>query len=269
VRSSERAAWDGIRFWRALPVQGAGRDASVRALFTRRHPASGYVQVWAGCKRSCSAPRLSATPVLTVTTLAWEARAATADMQTGNPAACTCAQLHPRSRPGLPQGMNDLVTPFLAIFLSEHLPGRMEDWEASKLSPVRAAEHAATGKPSAQGRACAGHAAVTTRPAHADWSSGCRGRLLLVPLQARRGHPGSLHLRAARHPAGRLPHKGACAVSPQAELLRLSQSSQDCSSLTCTLVRAHAGCATPPCWGAWKLRGWTSCSSRCAGSTAC
>lgn len=39
---------------------------------------------------------------------------------------------HPAS--GYVQGMNDLVTPFLAVFLSEHLPGPMESWSADQLN---------------------------------------------------------------------------------------------------------------------------------------
>ncbi|KAG2452579.1 hypothetical protein HYH02_002816 [Chlamydomonas schloesseri] len=38
---------------------------------------------------------------------------------------------HPAS--GYVQGMNDLVTPFLAVYLSEHLPGPMEGWSAAAL----------------------------------------------------------------------------------------------------------------------------------------
>lgn len=30
--------------------------------------------------------------------------------------------------------MNDLVTPFLVVFLSEHLPGPLEGWDAAHLS---------------------------------------------------------------------------------------------------------------------------------------
>ncbi|KAG2494525.1 hypothetical protein HYH03_007292 [Edaphochlamys debaryana] len=39
---------------------------------------------------------------------------------------------HPAS--GYVQGMNDLVTPFLAVFLSEHLPGPMEGWAAAAVT---------------------------------------------------------------------------------------------------------------------------------------
>mmetsp|Transcript_12651 Transcript_12651/g.27372 ORF Transcript_12651/g.27372 Transcript_12651/m.27372 type:complete len:433 (+) Transcript_12651:156-1454(+) len=39
---------------------------------------------------------------------------------------------HPAS--GYVQGMNDLVTPFLAVFLGEHLPEPMESWTAEQLS---------------------------------------------------------------------------------------------------------------------------------------
>lgn len=45
------------------------------------------------------------------------------------------ASRHPAS--GYVQGMNDLVTPFLAVFLSEHLPGPMESWSADQLNEVR------------------------------------------------------------------------------------------------------------------------------------
>ena len=33
--------------------------------------------------------------------------------------------------------MNDLVTPFLAVFLSEHLPGPMEAWSSEALTEVK------------------------------------------------------------------------------------------------------------------------------------
>eukprot|EP00877_Chromochloris_zofingiensis_P012395 jgi/Chrzof1/7409/Cz02g22070.t1 len=39
---------------------------------------------------------------------------------------------HPAS--GYVQGMNDLVTPFLAVFLSEHLPGSMDTWSEDNLT---------------------------------------------------------------------------------------------------------------------------------------
>ncbi|GIL47609.1 hypothetical protein Vafri_4393 [Volvox africanus] len=39
---------------------------------------------------------------------------------------------HPAS--GYVQGMNDLVTPFLAVFLSEHMQGPMESWSADMLN---------------------------------------------------------------------------------------------------------------------------------------
>ncbi|KAJ9533728.1 hypothetical protein QJQ45_026813 [Haematococcus lacustris] len=39
---------------------------------------------------------------------------------------------HPAS--GYVQGMNDLVTPFLAVFLAEHLPGSLDSWHAGQLT---------------------------------------------------------------------------------------------------------------------------------------
>ncbi|EHA8588744.1 GTPase-activating protein gyp1 [Cocos nucifera] len=42
---------------------------------------------------------------------------------------------HPAS--GYVQGINDLVTPFLMVFLSEHLDGGMESWSVSDLSPQK------------------------------------------------------------------------------------------------------------------------------------
>lgn len=39
---------------------------------------------------------------------------------------------HPAS--GYVQGINDLVTPFLAVFLSAHLSGPLEDWQVDGLS---------------------------------------------------------------------------------------------------------------------------------------
>ncbi|XP_074571418.1 GTPase-activating protein gyp1-like [Curcuma longa] len=45
----------------------------------------------------------------------------------------TWAIRHPAS--GYVQGINDLVTPFLIVFLSEHLNGSMESWSISDLSP--------------------------------------------------------------------------------------------------------------------------------------
>jgi hypothetical protein len=33
--------------------------------------------------------------------------------------------------------MNDLVTPFLGVFLSEHLPGPPEKWSEEQLTEVR------------------------------------------------------------------------------------------------------------------------------------
>ena len=41
---------------------------------------------------------------------------------------------HPAS--GYVQGINDLVTPFLTVFLSEHFDGPMEEWSVESLSPV-------------------------------------------------------------------------------------------------------------------------------------
>lgn len=43
---------------------------------------------------------------------------------------------HPAS--GYVQGMNDLVTPFLAVFLSEHLSGDIDAWSAADLEEVGA-----------------------------------------------------------------------------------------------------------------------------------
>ncbi|KAL0927470.1 hypothetical protein M5K25_001641 [Dendrobium thyrsiflorum] len=45
----------------------------------------------------------------------------------------TWAIRHPAS--GYVQGINDLVTPFLIVFLEEHLEGKMESWNISQLSP--------------------------------------------------------------------------------------------------------------------------------------
>lgn len=42
---------------------------------------------------------------------------------------------HPAS--GYVQGINDLATPFLVVFLSEHMEGEMEDWVVSKLTPAK------------------------------------------------------------------------------------------------------------------------------------
>lgn len=42
---------------------------------------------------------------------------------------------HPAS--GYVQGVNDLATPFLVVFLSEYMDGEMEDWVVSKLSPAK------------------------------------------------------------------------------------------------------------------------------------
>ena len=38
---------------------------------------------------------------------------------------------HPAS--GYVQGINDLVTPFLAVFLGQHLDGPMEEWQIESL----------------------------------------------------------------------------------------------------------------------------------------
>lgn len=46
---------------------------------------------------------------------------------------CFRAIRHPAS--GYVQGINDLVTPFLIVFLEEHLEGNMESWNISQLSP--------------------------------------------------------------------------------------------------------------------------------------
>ena len=40
---------------------------------------------------------------------------------------------HPAS--GYVQGINDLVTPFLVVFLSEYLEGSVDNWSISDLSP--------------------------------------------------------------------------------------------------------------------------------------
>jgi Rab-GTPase-TBC domain len=42
---------------------------------------------------------------------------------------------HPAS--GYVQGVNDLVTPFLAVFLSEHLAGPMAGWDVAALSDAQ------------------------------------------------------------------------------------------------------------------------------------
>lgn len=42
---------------------------------------------------------------------------------------------HPAS--GYVQGINDLVTPFLVVFLSEHLDGGVDNWSISDLSPEK------------------------------------------------------------------------------------------------------------------------------------
>uniref|UniRef100_A0A1D1Z5N7 TBC1 domain family member 22B n=1 Tax=Anthurium amnicola TaxID=1678845 RepID=A0A1D1Z5N7_9ARAE len=47
----------------------------------------------------------------------------------------TWAIRHPAS--GYVQGINDLVTPFLVVFLSEHLSGSMENWSILDLSPQK------------------------------------------------------------------------------------------------------------------------------------
>jgi hypothetical protein len=41
---------------------------------------------------------------------------------------------HPAS--GYVQGMNDLVTPFLAVFLSEQLQGPLESWQPESITEV-------------------------------------------------------------------------------------------------------------------------------------
>lgn len=45
---------------------------------------------------------------------------------------------HPAT--GYVQGINDLVTPFLAVFLSEHFLGPMEDWDIDSLAEERILE---------------------------------------------------------------------------------------------------------------------------------
>ncbi|XP_015868538.3 GTPase-activating protein gyp1 [Ziziphus jujuba] len=47
----------------------------------------------------------------------------------------TWAIRHPAS--GYVQGINDLVTPFLVVFLSEHLEGSVENWSMSDLTPEK------------------------------------------------------------------------------------------------------------------------------------
>ncbi|XP_010268253.1 PREDICTED: TBC1 domain family member 22B [Nelumbo nucifera] len=47
----------------------------------------------------------------------------------------TWAIRHPAS--GYVQGINDLVTPFLVVFLSEHLEGSMENWSILDLTPQK------------------------------------------------------------------------------------------------------------------------------------
>ncbi|KAJ6849412.1 GTPase-activating protein GYP1 [Iris pallida] len=47
----------------------------------------------------------------------------------------TWAIRHPAS--GYVQGINDLLTPFLLVFLSEHLDGSMQHWSISDLSPQK------------------------------------------------------------------------------------------------------------------------------------
>lgn len=42
---------------------------------------------------------------------------------------------HPAS--GYVQGINDLVTPFLVVFLSEYLDGAVDNWSISDLSPEK------------------------------------------------------------------------------------------------------------------------------------
>ena len=42
---------------------------------------------------------------------------------------------HPAS--GYVQGINDLVTPFLVVFLSEYLEGSSENWSIADLSPEK------------------------------------------------------------------------------------------------------------------------------------
>jgi ADP-ribose pyrophosphatase YjhB (NUDIX family) len=41
---------------------------------------------------------------------------------------------------GYVQGINDLLTPFMAVFLSEHLPGGVADWRAEDLPEDRRRE---------------------------------------------------------------------------------------------------------------------------------
>lgn len=48
-------------------------------------------------------------------------------------AAAPCCR-HPAS--GYVQGMNDLVTPFVAVFLSEVLPGQIHTWTTDTLTEV-------------------------------------------------------------------------------------------------------------------------------------
>ena len=53
-------------------------------------------------------------------------------LRTHPPTRLPPSRRHPAS--GYVQGMNDLVTPFLAVFLSEHLPGPLEGWRPERLS---------------------------------------------------------------------------------------------------------------------------------------
>lgn len=43
-----------------------------------------------------------------------------------------CCRRHPAS--GYVQGINDLVTPFMAVFMSEHIEGPMEGWSVDGCS---------------------------------------------------------------------------------------------------------------------------------------
>ncbi len=53
---------------------------------------------------------------------------------------CVCVtHRHPAS--GYVQGMNDLVTPFMIVFLSEHLMGPLDTWQPDQLTQVGAHTH--------------------------------------------------------------------------------------------------------------------------------
>lgn len=51
---------------------------------------------------------------------------------------CACLCRHPAS--GYVQGINDLVTPFLAVFMSEQFPGGLEKWDEWDLDSLSEVE---------------------------------------------------------------------------------------------------------------------------------